>query len=755
MSSPVPTPELLAPAGTLSSALAAYAAGADAVYCGLGRFNAREMGSNFSLDDLSRLSAKAKADGKRFYLTLNTLVKETEWEAFAETVEEAAALDPDAIILQDLGVARFLRRYYPQLELHGSTQMGIHNSRGVRAAADLGLSRVILERQVTLDELEQVVAASPLEVEVFIHGALCCSLSGNCLFSSWMGGWSGNRGRCKQPCRRRFHGVESAGPEKGKPKSGFLFSTQDLYSLGMIDRLQAMGVASLKIEGRLKQPDYVYQVVSAYRLVLDTPTEERPRVMGEARKILSSSYGRRWSRGFASGEDMEHLIQYDQLGVSGQLIGAVGPAVKGGFKLRPSRRLHLGDRLRVQPDSGEEVPSFTLTSMRSVKNRGAVQTARAGEEVVVGFDREAPRGAKVYRVGSSGRRAYPDGAKLPLYSRPRRFDLSLRIDREGVRVEVDGRVWRREEDFPAAEKHPLDKEKAAKEFGRTRIEGVAVGDCRVELEGNPFIPASRLKALRREFWDWFEAEGVPEVSPAPPVREVFLKRERRRAPRDLRITRLLDPRKRYSADSRTVSAYPLDLGKEERRIDPEAEYILPPFCPEGEYPRVKQALEKLLALGVRRVRVTSLYQLQLLKELKADSSKLELSAAYPLPTANSLAAETLAEFGVARVQGWLELERSALEALRDAGPLPVEIYGYGRPALLVTRARIPIEGEISDSRGGRFYVSGRDELGLTHLYPAKPMEIPDLPGSARCIDLLHAEPDEEETESFNFDRELV
>lgn len=212
-------PELLAPAGTLESALTAYKYGADAVYAGLGRFNAREMGENFSFDDMSRLSAHAKKLGKKFYLTLNTLVKEPELPdlfAFLDRVDE---LEPDALILQDIGVFNLLKRYYPHWELHGSTQMGIHNSAGLAVAGQMGFSRVILERQVTLEEMRRLTASSPVEVEVFVHGALCCGLSGHCLFSSWIGGWSGNRGRCKQPCRRRYHG--SAGGEK---KSGFFFS---------------------------------------------------------------------------------------------------------------------------------------------------------------------------------------------------------------------------------------------------------------------------------------------------------------------------------------------------------------------------------------------------------------------------------------------------------------------------------------------------------------------------------------------------
>jgi putative protease len=392
--------------------------------------------------------------------------------------------------------------------------------------------------------------------------------------------------------------------------------------------------------------------------------------------------------------------------------------------------------------------------MRSAQGRSPLQTARPGDEVVVGFDREAPRGAKVYRVGSSGKRSYSDVAKLPLYRPPRRFDLEIGVDREGIRIEIVGRQWRREEAFPAAEKHALDPDRVAEEFRRTRIDGFKVGECRVAVEGDPFLPASRLKALRREFWEWFAEQDIPEEQQAPPAWEEFLKRERKGAPKDLRITRLLHPAKSYPTDSRTVAAYPLTLDKKER-INPAGEYILPHFCAEGELPRIKKRIERLIERGVKRLRITSLYQLELVKELNLSRAELELTAAYPLPVANSLASEALGEAGVTRVQGWLELERRALEALRDAGPLPVEIYNYGRPVLLVTRAKIPIEGQISDSRGGRFIVSSRDEFGLTHLYPGKPMAVPALPDTAGCIDLLNAEPGEEETESFNFNRELV
>ena len=743
MNSEFPRPELLAPAGTLAAALAAYSAGADAVYCGLNRFNAREMGANFTPEDLSRLAAYAKSAGKRFYLTLNTLVKESEWEAFGETVEEASALDPDAVILQDIGVARFLRTWFPGLELHASTQMGIHNSAGIEAARDLGLSRVILERQVPLTELKAIVAASPLEVEVFIHGALCCSISGSCLFSSWMGGWSGNRGRCKQPCRRRFHGKE-----QGEAKSGFFFSTQDLYSLDLIDDLQAAGVRSLKIEGRLKQPDYVRRVVQAYRMVLDADMGDRSRVLGEARLILSGSFGRRWSHGFATAEDMETLVQYDSLGVSGQLVGAVTAAGAGGFKMRLSRKIHLGDRLRVQPDSGDEGPSFTLTTLKLGET--GVVSAASGQEVFAVCDREVSSRGKVYRVGSSLKGGVPDGSALPLYRKPRAFDLDIRVTELGLEVRCKDLLWKREENFDIAKKHSLEADKVAAEFRRTRLDEIAAGECRVEIEGNPFLPASLLKSLRREFWDWFAMRIPPEEENSQPGWSSVL--ETSRFP-------LRDPGPAAVMKGGT-NQVPFPDGAFEVRalpaagFDPEVEYLLPPFCAEGDLPGLKARLEAALRSGCRRFRLSSLYQFTLVDTLSM-GKELTLTAAYPLPVANALAVAELSTRGVTRVQAWIELEREALEVLRDASSLPVEIYRYGRPPLLVTRARIPVEGAISDSRGGLFRVSRRDENGLTHLYPGNPMEIPALAGTADCFDYREALPDEKETSRFNFDRELV
>ena len=285
----VKKPELLAPAGTLECAITAYECGADAVYAGLQRFNARAKGKNFTFEDMSKLSAYAKKHGKKFYVTMNTVIKESEICDMARDLAELSVLDPDAVIVQDTGVARLVREFMPNIPLHASTQMGIHNSAGIEQARSMGVERVILEREVTLNELDLMLSKDPLEIEIFVHGALCSSLSGNCIWSSWIGGWSGNRGSCKQVCRRRFHGEDQ---EKAK-KSGFFFSTNDMYALDLMPKLVKMGVSSFKIEGRMKNPDYIKNVVTAYRMMLDADPDNIGKTLGQAKQVLAESLGRK------------------------------------------------------------------------------------------------------------------------------------------------------------------------------------------------------------------------------------------------------------------------------------------------------------------------------------------------------------------------------------------------------------------------------------------------------------------------------
>ena len=250
-------PELLAPAGDMSCLYAAVSGGADAVYVGGKRFGARAFAKNFDLDELSRGVNYCHLHGVKLYVTLNTLIEDIELREAVEYAAELYRIGVDALIVCDLGVVSAIRRYVPNLELHASTQMSVHSTDGAAAASRLGVSRVVLARELSLENIKSAVENSPAEIEVFLHGALCVCHSGQCLFSSMVGGRSGNRGECAQPCRLPFNG--------GK----HVLSLRDLSLANHIPELIESGVASLKIEGRMKSPDYVYAVTSVYRRLLD------------------------------------------------------------------------------------------------------------------------------------------------------------------------------------------------------------------------------------------------------------------------------------------------------------------------------------------------------------------------------------------------------------------------------------------------------------------------------------------------------
>ena len=248
--------ELLAPAGSPEAVTAAVQAGADAVYLGYGSFNARRNAKNFSEEEFAAAVSYCHLRGAKVYLTLNTLVTDRELPQAAQLARRASELGADAVLVQDLGVARMLRQTVPDLPLHASTQMTLHSLDGVKAAADLGMTRVVLARELGREEIAYICRSSPIEIEVFVHGALCMCYSGQCFFSSVVGGRSGNRGLCAQPCRLKY-GWDGRARE-------YPLSLKDLSLAGHLRELEEMGVACAKIEGRMKRPEYVAVVTAIY-----------------------------------------------------------------------------------------------------------------------------------------------------------------------------------------------------------------------------------------------------------------------------------------------------------------------------------------------------------------------------------------------------------------------------------------------------------------------------------------------------------
>ncbi len=728
-------PELLAPAGTIAAGLTAFDAGADAIYAGLPRFNARERSDNCTYDEMSRLVAYAHKLGRKVYVTLNTLLKETELAEAADIGAALADMGPDAVIVQDLGVVRLLRECFPSLVLHGSTQMGLHNSAGAAFAQSIGLSRIILERQVTFEELLEIRKHTTIELELFVHGALCCARSGSCLFSSWLGGWSGNRGKCKQPCRRRYFSTKG---------NGFFFSPGDLCLIDYIPFLKKAGLASLKIEGRLRREDYVRSVVSAYRVMLDAPAGGEANALREARSLLATTTGRKWTPGFTKSESFTNLLQHETLGASGLLCGKVVRTDPGRFQVELSRRLLIYERVRVQPESGDEGPVFTVTKMEVAGQ--PVTRAEKGQTCTIFCDKAIIPRSFVYKVGISTHDISSRVAKLPLARAA--VDIHVNADAKGLTVTAGAGAlppWHYPLEIGEARQHPLEPATLEKEFASTRSERIAAGRITAAVTGRLFLPATSLKEARRAFWEWFEAQ--PNLDELRPGRQGLARFEAMMAglsfPAQGRaIVTVLPPPGRPTPFRGNVTARPLaeaDAGADE--------VILPDFCPETQLPEVREKLRLLLSRGVKRVRVTSVYGFSLLRDVKG----ITITTAFPLPACNSLAVAELLARGASKVQAWLELDRTALVALLDRAKGALEVFSFGRPPLLTTRAMPAVMGPVTDGRGLNFEVV-REE-GVVRVYAEQAFRIPEPESVSTFMDCSRARPDGGAAATFNYEQE--
>lgn len=729
-------PELLAPAGTITSGLIAFDCGADAIYAGLPRFNARERGDNLTADEMSRLIAYAHKIGRKVYVTLNTLLKETELAEAADIAAALADMGPDAVIVQDLGLVHMLRTCFPSLKLHGSTQMGLHNSAGAAFAKSIGLSRIILERQTTFEELAAIRKNTDIELEMFVHGALCCGRSGACLFSSWLGGWSGNRGKCKQPCRRRYFS------EKG---NGFFFSPGDLCLIENIPLLKKAGLAGLKIEGRLRREDYVRSIVSAYRHMLNATPETEATALREARGMLTATPGRKWTAGFTSSNAFTTVLQHKTLGASGLQCGRVTRVAPGRFEINLSRRLLVYERIRVQPDSGDEGPVFTVTKM-DVNGKPASRVEK-GQFATIYCDKPVARNSLVYKVGISNPDLSPRIAKLPA-SRIT-VDLAIAADSTGLTVTFTGGAmpaWRYPLEISEARQHPLAPETLEQEFTSTRSERLIAGRIVATISGNLFLPAASLKEARRAFWEWLDQQpGLEALQPGHQGLTRFNTLMNTLAfPKPGRITVTVQaPPGASSPVKATFTAKPIaeaDHGT--------WEVILPDFCSELDLPAVREKVRRLLSEGIKRFRVTSVYGFTLLREAR----DVTIITSFPLPACNSLAVRELLDRGASRVQAWIELDSTAMNALLARARSVIEIYTFGRPPILTTRAIPAMLGPMTDGRGLKFEVV-KGEKGITRLYSHVAFEIPAPEDVSTFMDCSRAKPGDAKTSTFNYQQE--
>ena len=516
-------PEILAPVGDEEALLAAIRGGADAVYLGIGEFNARQGAKNFTLDDLDAAVKLAHSHGVLVYLALNIPIKQKELQHALEIADRAYAVGIDAIILQDLGLLKLLKEAYPDLELHASTQMTIHNKGGVDFVAGIGAKRVIVSRELTTAEVKDIVDHSKAEVEVFVHGALCYSYSGKCLFSSFLHDRSANRGACAQPCRRRYRFVVNGREVDERHVGGsYPISCAELSTLTGLEEIVKTGVVSLKIEGRMKKPEYVTASAAAYKAAVEgicrsgeNPTKEEL----ESREAeLAKLFYRGFTRGFILGEKGVSHPKYSSN--YGAFLGKVLDISrsKGNTKLT----VRLNEDIQVK----DGISIFTRERMLGSAVTGIITIA--GEHI-----KSAKKGEKVgLEISSKTGRAVQRGDELYLTTDTQLLDtlqktklktlpVSLKVRaRKGERFTVvvgDENEKVREtgetgekvhvvelaDDYivQEAEKAPTTVEqirKSMESLGDTPFEASSI---EIEADENIFIPVGVLKNTRRKAAD--------------------------------------------------------------------------------------------------------------------------------------------------------------------------------------------------------------------------------------------------------------
>ena len=316
--------ELLAPVGSFESLKAAVQNGADAVYLGGKDFSARASANNFDREELKEAVKYAHVRGVRVFVTTNTLIKQNELEDFIDYVKFLYDINIDALILQDIGAAMTIKKLLPDFELHASTQMVAHSLEDVKYLESVGFDRVVLARELNVDEIKNICDNTNVDIEVFVHGALCVCYSGQCLMSSMIGNRSGNRGRCAQPCRQRYTMIDIYTGEEIDSNGDYLLSTRDLNAIEEINQVIDAGVYSLKIEGRMKKPEYVATVVGNYRQAMDEYLRtKKVNVSHDIMADLYTIFNRKFTKGLLLGEVGKDVMNSQVPNNQGLYIGRV------------------------------------------------------------------------------------------------------------------------------------------------------------------------------------------------------------------------------------------------------------------------------------------------------------------------------------------------------------------------------------------------------------------------------------------------
>ncbi len=674
--------ELLAPAGSLAVFETAIEQGADAVYIGAPALNARALARNFTRAELAAMVSYAHRQGVKVYLAMNSLLKEDEIPLAVESLAFFAAIKPDALIIQDLGIYYLIKTYFPELRIHASTLMAAHNSMTVQHFARMGFSRVVLARELSLREISAIHKKNSVALEAFVHGALCFSYSGLCLFSSYLGGKSGLRGRCVQPCRRRYAWAAKRGGRASTGKGGYLFSMSDLAGIDLLPQLRAAGITSLKLEGRLRSANYVGAVVKAYRTVLDTMDADaatRENALRRAKEYLRESMGRRTTSGYFPASPPDIIVPQHS-GNIGIFMGRAGTPVKDGrVRLTLKAPLAAGDRLRLHQEKSGERLSFTVKMMWEIggKTVREVKAAAQGVRVDIKIPAQATVGDSLFKVDRRERRL----------------------------LEGNNRVG----------KCKINNKKAMVLVDRTRLQKVLAALA---------VKPDRSHSRRRK------TAGPPKDKAQPAL---WLKVDN---PRMLAGRLPIMPERIVVSLGRQTIARLAGMKKFLKRYRRRIIWSLPPVIREEDLDFYRKTIRHLLADDYKTWQIGHIGQCRF---FEAGPRPVRLVGDYTLNILNSLSLETLKQFGIEQAQIGIETDRENLQRVcgslsgrrrqpkgrRGRGTaLDCGLTVYGMPPLFTARltdAHFQYGRQFISPRGERFVLE--KSSGLTLALPEKPFSL--------------------------------
>lgn len=668
--------KIVAPAGNMERFYAAVKAGAQEIYMGLKGFGARRNAENFTLEEYKEAIDYAHKRGVKIFLTLNTIMMEKEMEFLYPNLKVLYEHGLDAVIVQDLGYFKYMKENFPNMEYHGSTQMTVGNHYEAEYLRKLGFTRVVLPREMTFEEIKKIRENTSIELEIFVSGALCICYSGNCYMSSFIGSRSGNRGMCAQPCRKKY--------ENSSGEKGYLLSPKDqLLGFEEIKKLKEIGIESIKIEGRMKDPNYVFETVSYYRDLIDGI---------KAQEKSSELFNRGYSKGYFYGND-NYIMNKDYSYNLGKNLGLLS-----GKELKLKSRVVLGDGIIYLSKDFEKLGGGYINKIELKNGDMSRKSAEANEVIVL---KDVPRGSKY--VFKSYSKEVNDDAQSKMKKEEQRLLISGNfighigekpvlelVTKNNLGIEVAVKVIG-EKEIEKASKKSLTSEELREKISEMGESTFTLGEFSCDIDEGIFMPLSVLKSLRRDCVEKLEKELVE------------------------------------SYRRKTGNRYSLPIVEEKPR-EIELVAIVSNLVQEN---RVKKyGIEKIYKRGIDIAKEGSLIEHDLNSKLASNLYQLlennndKVMVNWNLNITNRYSVEVLAETG--KVESVIISPELSFEKIKELGKTSVKkaILGYSRlKGMYIELPLFEKEREILKNEEGDTFTAIKNDVGNTEIYLEKPLNI--------------------------------